>query len=466
MDLMIVKEGYTDPVEKQTQWIHLSMDRRMQAYQNKYGTQSYDKSQIQDYQERSDSLDDPSDVIFDRLIKQILYPNNLPREDQLALMQAFAPLVYLHSEDPYRPGDAQTYFENCFLRNSSEEILLQELQKAGDIPLIYNQPDNHLQPKGSKNAQKNLFQGSPIENNKSTAPCYAHLVERGDKIIIHYIFFYPFDGPEVSKYLNAGKHQADWEHVDVHLEFDPLLQKYTLCEMFYVGHSSKKNGTYVDANDLEYVNGHPVVYSSLHGHASLPKDIILDKNFDRTNNKGPLWECWQNIHILSEQDWYTFRGYWGSTNRVDNVGCLNFPFPQGASPAPPIMKSWLLKEEPHDLNSITLPCKIKNSSIKVSSTFSLHHEYPRYSRQFRVDVEGTEDPEALTFAIKQKKPGCCTNPATVYQTTDGQEDLRHADILSINRNFEKHLYIANPRINGEPAPKGTKFRIKFTFISP
>ncbi|GJR20511.1 vacuolar protein sorting-associated protein 62 [Tanacetum coccineum] len=58
----------------------------------------------------------------------------------------------------------------------------------------------------------------------------------------------------------AGEHVSDWEHM--RLRIDNVSGKLTSVYL-----SQHTKGKWLQANEFEYLNGRPVVYASLHGHA-------------------------------------------------------------------------------------------------------------------------------------------------------------------------------------------------------
>jgi hypothetical protein len=116
-------------------------------------------------------------------------------------------------------------------------------------------------------------------------------------------------------------HEGDWERITVYLDqSDP--EDAPPAAVAYYRHSTntfRKWGSVV-----KEAGTHPVVYSAIGSHASLPS---ADFGFiDVGDADGPRWRTWEPADALAsiaEQPWYGFGGAWGRVGRVrDSTGPL------------------------------------------------------------------------------------------------------------------------------------------------
>jgi hypothetical protein len=242
------------------------------------------------------------------------------------LVTRYAPLVKLHETEKYFPSSVEWFVQRCSLESRNPNVIIKEkgLVTLNDLS-AYNNPsagsEFYLNPQGDSIA----FAGQPLVYGSVQAPCYANVIETAQGAVIQYIFFYPFNGPflgpaEVVSLLahfniTFGSHEGDWEHINAYLVNDK--GNWELDSIYFARHVPESDGGYVSAQNLEYSNGHPIVYASKFGHASHPHHItsIDTKSFDITSKNGPEWKCWEHIvHLDANQVWLSFKGRWGSTS--------------------------------------------------------------------------------------------------------------------------------------------------------
>ncbi|GAB2277603.1 hypothetical protein Dimus_012311 [Dionaea muscipula] len=195
----------------------------------------------------------------------------MPNVSQVeALIKAYSPWVYFHPEEAYLPSTVSWFFTNGAL-----------LYKKGDEsnPVAIDADGSNLPQGGTDdgsywidlptdpNAKERVKKG-----NLETAGAYFHIKPMlgGTFTDIAIWLFYPFNGPARAKvgFIKSvplgkiGEHVGDWEHVTLRISnFNGGLRS-----VYFAEHSG---GQWVDASALEFTDGNkPVVYSSLHGHAS------------------------------------------------------------------------------------------------------------------------------------------------------------------------------------------------------
>lgn len=196
----------------------------------------------------------------------------MPNLNQIhSLIQHYGPTVYFHPDEIYMPSSVQWFFKNGAL------LYTEGSEKKGKA--IDYQGSNL--PCGGKNdgafwidlpsdddARENLKKG-----NIETAKLYVHVKPAlgGTFTDIAMWVFCPFNGPATLKVglmniaMNKiGEHVGDWEHFSLRV----CNLTGELWSVFFSQHSG---GEWVDAFNLEYIEGNKaIVYSSKHGHASYP----------------------------------------------------------------------------------------------------------------------------------------------------------------------------------------------------
>jgi hypothetical protein len=152
---------------------------------------------------------------------------------------------------------------------------------------------------------------------------------------IQYWFFYAYNGD-----ITTGadfEHEGDWEHITVRV--DGNLK--TPMSVFFASHATesewRNRGGFKINSD-----GHPVVYSAYHSHATSwrvgthPRRFLPD---DYTAEGGPKWATWDTLRLigthrrpLQDLEWVKFTGHWGQ---------IGTPGPEWLSgPYGPAFQAW------------------------------------------------------------------------------------------------------------------------------
>ncbi|XXG56411.1 hypothetical protein AAC387_Pa03g3821 [Persea americana] len=246
----------------------------------------------------------------------------------IALMEAYAPWVYFHPDEPYLPSSVSWFFTNG--------------------ALLYKQSDANptsIDPIGSNLPQGGSDDGAfwldlPVDGAnrdrekrgdlRSLGP-YLHVKPMLGATFTDIVIwvFYPFNGPARAKIEfvtldlgQIGEHVGDWEHVTLRISnFNGEL-----CKVYFSEHSS---GTWVDASELEYQGGNkPVTYASLHGHAFYSEaglhlqgdtklGIGLRNDTAKSQNSMDTGVNWQLAAaeylgpIIVEPPWLNYMRKWG-----------------------------------------------------------------------------------------------------------------------------------------------------------
>ncbi|HEX2292718.1 MAG TPA: hypothetical protein VHH55_05350 [Gaiellaceae bacterium] len=112
-------------------------------------------------------------------------------------------------------------------------------------------------------------------------------------------------------------HEGDWERVTVYLDQADPRGAPPASVAFY-RHSTN---TFRKWASVEKEGEHPVAYSAIGSHASLPS---ADFGYiDVGDREGPRWRTWDELASIVEQPWYGFGGAWGRVGKVrDSTGPL------------------------------------------------------------------------------------------------------------------------------------------------
>jgi len=194
---------------------------------------------------------------------------------EIELMNTFAPIVYLYSDDAYRPAGVDWVFQ----RDDApllyvDELLFTPIRDGINLLGItadeYSSgPDGDGYKKFFIDMVDNAGSDSIYLGYLPSAPFYAH-VTRGvgdNNFEITYWFFYTYNGCGFDwagvKYCDWS-HEGDWERVTILVEQKPD-GTYSGVGGGYFYHGEA--GVY-SWSDLETEGNRPIVYSALYTHAS------------------------------------------------------------------------------------------------------------------------------------------------------------------------------------------------------
>ncbi|XP_022897677.1 uncharacterized protein LOC111411369 [Olea europaea var. sylvestris] len=207
--------------------------------------------------------------------------NALPNSNQIkALIQAYSPYIYFHPDENYLPSSLTWFFENgALLYTKGQESNPIAIDSTGsNLPQGGGNDGSYWIDLPMDDIEKERVKLGDLQD----AYAYLHVKPMFGATFtdIAIWIFYPFNGPSRAKvgFFNVhmgkiGEHVGDWEHVTLRISnFNGELKA--------VYFSQHNKGVWVEASELEFENGNkPVVYSSLHGHASYPKPglVLLGK---------------------------------------------------------------------------------------------------------------------------------------------------------------------------------------------
>lgn len=169
-------------------------------------------------------------------------PDNVP-----GYVVQYAPIVFIHSEDPYKPSDIATQ-----LVNTKPEV---DFEVVGDQPLTLDNlsslnnlggKDVYLTSNVKATQNPDYFLGVLPDSDGRTdgaVSCAIIVNDHGDSTVdAFYFYFYAFDHGA----LNIGNHVGDWEHSMI--RFD----NGTPSALWYSQHS---NGQAFEYGTVDKYNG-------------------------------------------------------------------------------------------------------------------------------------------------------------------------------------------------------------------
>ncbi|KAH6962432.1 hypothetical protein BKA56DRAFT_560182 [Ilyonectria sp. MPI-CAGE-AT-0026] len=221
----------------------------------------------------------------------------------------YAPLVWLHSDDPFRPSDMLEHIHHTTpIINQKPvpglpELDLDNLALLNDIDVGAGQVAALTSNDDITDLPAWLFGETPDESGRisNATPCVVIAVERGPRDVdVFFFYFYSYDrGANISQVLpplnslaggmadgmHYGNHVGDWEHNMVR------FRDGKPTGIYYSQHSS---GAAYDWNDtdLSLEDGRPLVFSAYGSHANYASsgDHVHDKVLLDYCDAGQLWD--------------------------------------------------------------------------------------------------------------------------------------------------------------------------------
>lgn len=255
----------------------------------------------------------------------------MPKLDQVhSLIKHYGPTVYFHPNETYLPSSVQWFFDNGALLYKHGKNEGERIDSKGS-----------LLPKGGGNDGK-FWIDLPRKDDKrecvkcgnlESAELYVHVKPAlgGTFTDIVMWVFCPFNGPATLKVglanltLNRiGEHVGDWEH------FTLRVSNFT-GELWSIYFSQHSGGKWVDASNLEYIDGNkPIVYSSKCGHSSyahpgtylqgssklgmgVRNDVAKSKFFVDSSIKYKIVAAEYLGDVIEEPCWLQYMREWGPT---------------------------------------------------------------------------------------------------------------------------------------------------------
>jgi len=230
----------------------------------------------------------------------------------------FSPYLYFKKGELYRPLPVEKYLSVCELRrNNKLDVSEPDLT---DSHTVLNIVTTKYLGEFTKDNDNNTFlhfntliyEDILAENADRDATCYCKVVELGHyKTALIYFFLYQ----QVSKYpccglkscllsCNGGGHLGDVKSVIVYLESDRITSVY------YSAHGELQ-GEFRNADQLEYIDGHPIVYPCLGDHSNYPEKGCHLRIFGVVNDScGSDILCRPNVvEVYNNTPWCNYSGH-------------------------------------------------------------------------------------------------------------------------------------------------------------
>jgi RsiW-degrading membrane proteinase PrsW (M82 family) len=261
--------------------------------------------------------------------------------DDLELARKYAPVLYFHPAELFRPQSIDVIVNTARLRQSTNnwfdanvllEVTIQELLNITglgyNIDIWYG--DEGASDYKNYSAHRSYYEAvlSP-EAGGPPMVTYAHVVHEPDtgKTIIQYWLFYYYND-----WFN--KHEGDWEMAQVILDSQGEPEWVVLSQHF--GGSRRAWSTVQTEGDT-----HPVVYVALGSHANYFRGDELYPNgqdignlrveiMDRTGSFGrvipkvtlipDLEEIQESSDIWQDMEWISYGGHWGELGIQSDFG--------------------------------------------------------------------------------------------------------------------------------------------------
>lgn len=280
--------------------------------------------------------------------------------DSTAILTKFAPLVYLHPDDPIRPCSVNWLLPYAVLKAPDNSVVLRqgEVTSQSLISQVFkgkssgytsNDPDDlpsyhttnfslffphQTNPMDIYTPSSAPLTGEPLTYDRMcTAECYAHLrpMPDLDAIDLVYAFFYPYNAPTGlnSLFPGTGVHVGDWEHITVRISSDAQS-----IQQVYFSRHAYADGRWLRPDQCAFsdsTNTHVVVFSARYSHASFssagahanPKIHWIAADYTAY---GPAWPTWEHLVDVGDivsgtqptagHEWLRYTGRWGNTEGI------------------------------------------------------------------------------------------------------------------------------------------------------
>lgn len=245
-------------------------------------------------------------------------PHYLAVMDHAQLAEWFRPTVCLHPKENYWPCSFDDYLAHCTLKRRSTGEVVEE-KVTPDILAKYNKdPEDRALCLDCAPA---FWAQRPIDVND--VPLYVKVDDSDSELYwIQYWMFYSYNGaldigcfsraqccPSNKAIIEAGAHQADFEHISVYV----YKKTMRIAKLYYSAHGDA-DGQWFNEDQITLTNSrHPVVYSAYHSHAHYAKAGCVPRIFgcanDFAEDDGPVWES-NNLQLLERGDpvWQVYVG--------------------------------------------------------------------------------------------------------------------------------------------------------------
>ena len=266
---------------------------------------------------------------------------------QPAVVERYAPLVFLHPDDDNLPANPGAFVRSSSLRWSHDdacrdhevagrgEVSARRLGSGGYRHQLASGPLSGCDHEGATFTSADRTR--PRDGDAGDEGFFLDLDNdaRGGLGVRARVFYDYRPGSHVTYWLfyafndaptgitGAFDHEGDWERISVRL--DDRNRATDVAFFAHNGHCT------LPWDQVATSRGHPVVYSANGTHASYP--TAGRHGFDETA-QGPRWNTWRRLRDVRARAWYGFGGAWGEVGAiVDTTG------PLGPSPYKPAAPS-------------------------------------------------------------------------------------------------------------------------------
>jgi len=359
-----------------------------------------------------------------------LSPTNaasIPDNSYLELAEKFAPVLYFHPDEVFRPQPVEVILgtsrlreniKNWFDHNILNSVTISDLVTYKDadffIDVWYGTRGESDYKNFSSHRAYYLENLSPDSGGPPNA-VYARVLEdhTTQKLVLQYWLFYYYND-----WFN--KHEGDWELVEVILN-DDQTPEWVILSQHHGGTRRTWQTTKIESRT------HPAVYVALGSHANYfwgdeiyPNGMDIGNSrveiLDRTGTTGKiipqviLLPDTLDIPLTEKEDWLGFLGNWGETAYQSDFGGPTGPSAKGQQWEDPYqwglaqpldMEIWYQNRlqiiSENTTNAVILPSKtplLSASDIDTASNTFILHADPPAAENLHFTVQAEFQPES------------------------------------------------------------------------
>ncbi|KAJ5624411.1 hypothetical protein N7510_000720 [Penicillium lagena] len=247
----------------------------------------------------------------------------------------YAPLVWLYSEDAYRPSDIGAQVANTIpevnwkaVNGTPTPLTLDNLDSLNDLgnTSVYLTTHNGIAQEPEPSWWFGVTPNAQGQTNNATGCAIVTVDHGGGSLDAFYFYFYAFNRGDIVLGLMFGDHIGDWEHNMVR------FANGTPTAVWYSQHSYGQAFTY---NAVEKSGKRPYSYSGNGTHANyatagthdhtIPGVTFPDGPLEDYTDSGVLWDPTLNAYAYTYDPssmtfeaagdyplgWLNFNGQWG-----------------------------------------------------------------------------------------------------------------------------------------------------------
>ncbi|XP_048588945.1 putative vacuolar protein sorting-associated protein TDA6 [Nematostella vectensis] len=260
------------------------------------------------------------------------------------VVKAWAPLVYLHKDEKFRPSDVDFFLSYVNMVNSRDKKTCKKTTLTSSN-LCSGHKYDFLETKVPLSKPSATNGRVLFGITSSTVKAYAITKTTTNRYYdVYYWLFYPYNRGKrvciglkpkyigcIGGYSTFGHHVGDWEHVTIRLNWNmEPLQFYASAHNFGTRYNyDKQIGVFRKGDrEIKMHYSHPVLYSALgsHGMWDSPGGHTYKKLFNGERlrdytSAGHKWYTWANLVVTPYGQWngqayfFRFSGRWGNKKR-------------------------------------------------------------------------------------------------------------------------------------------------------